>query len=191
MAFAHYEAHMPDEANTRPAASSHNLTLLLLLLLAAVLFGWYRYNQIRSGEAASPATSADTTLVTAPAPDATSSKVAGSDAAVAHRSRSARSDTTARATPRSSAPSPIAGNPMPEYPAVALRHGEGGTVVLQVQVDARGQPIDVDVARRSGSRELDRAALQAVRDWRFKPATRNGKPVTSVIELPIDFKPQG
>jgi protein TonB len=41
---------------------------------------------------------------------------------------------------------------MPEYPAVALRHGEGGTVVLQVQVDARGQPIDVDVARRSGSR---------------------------------------
>ncbi|MFC5570172.1 energy transducer TonB [Lysobacter yangpyeongensis] len=188
MAFAHYEAHMPDEANTRPAASSHNLTLLLLLLLAAVLFGWYRYNQIRSGEAASPATSADTTLVTAPAPAAT---VAGSDAAVAHRSRSARSDTTARATPRSSAPSPIAGNPMPEYPAVALRHGEGGTVVLQVQVDARGQPIDVDVARRSGSRELDRAALQAVRDWRFKPATRNGKPVTSVIELPIDFKPQG
>jgi TonB family protein len=64
-------------------------------------------------------------------------------------------------------------------------------VVLQIRIDENGLPIDVDVARRSGSRELDRAAIQAVREWRFKPALQNGKPVSSVVELPVDFKPQG
>jgi protein TonB len=184
MAFAHYEAHTPDEMVARPVTSNRNLTLLLLLLLAAVLFGWYRYNESRTG----PATPADTSVVVTPAATETSAAARERDTATA---RTERRNTVARATPRSSAPHPIAGNPLPKYPAAALRRGEGGTVVLQVQIDPTGQPVDVDVARRSGSRELDRAAIEAVRDWRFKPAIRNGKPVTAMVELPVDFKPQG
>lgn len=185
MAFAHYEAHTPDERIARPAASDRNVTLMLLLLLAAVLFGWYRYNEMRSG----PTTPADTSIVVTPTPATTQTGTSATGRDTATTARTERRDTVA--TPRSSEPRPIAGNPLPEYPIAALRRGEGGTVVLQVQVDPTGQPVDVDVARRSGSRDLDRAAVQAVRDWRFKPAIRNGKPVTSVVELPIDFKPQG
>jgi protein TonB len=186
MAFAHYEAHTPIEESARKETSNRNLTLLLLLLLG-VLFVWYRYNQTQSSEASLVGT---TTITAASTVD----KGSAADAAEGDTATStaiAPRATTARVTPRSSAPVPIAGNPLPKYPISALRHGEGGEVVLQVRIDEKGQPIDVDVARRSGSRDLDRAAMQAVREWRFKPATRNGKPVSAVVELPVAFKPQG
>jgi TonB family protein len=185
MAFAHYEAHTPAEENARHAGSDRNLTLLLLLLVA-VLFGWYRYNDMRLNQA-----SDTSSVVATPAPVTEETPSASVRRDTPATSKSERHSTVARATLRSSAPEPIAGNPLPEYPAVALRHGESGRVVLQIRIDENGLPIDVDVARRSGSRELDRAAIQAVREWRFKPALQNGKPVSSVVELPVDFKPQG
>lgn len=186
MAFAHYEAHTPIEESARSATSDRSLTLLLLLLLG-VIFVWYRYNQTQSSDASldgSTAVTAASAVDKGSATD-TAERDTATSTAIAPRA------TTARATPRSSAPVPIAGNPLPKYPISALRHGEGGQVVLQVRIDEKGLPIDVDVARRSGSRDLDRAAMQAVREWRFKPATRNGKPVSAVVELPVAFKPQG
>lgn len=185
MAFAHYEAHTPAEATARPETRDRNLTLALLMLLAAALFAWYRYGEITARFAESSGTS----IVVTPPPAATDTPYADRDTAVTARRE--RREAAARATARSSSPRPVAGNPLPEYPITALRRGEGGTVLLQVQIDKTGQPIDVDVARRSGSRDLDRAAVQTVRDWRFEPATRNGKPVSSVVELPIAFQPQG
>jgi len=87
-------------------------------------------------------------------------------------------------------PSPIAGqSPPPQYPPRALQRGESGTVVVRVDVDAAGNPAGVTVIERSGSRDLDRAALQAVRRWRFTPAMRQGQPVPASIEIPFDFAP--
>ncbi|MNN58624.1 Gram-negative bacterial tonB protein [compost metagenome] len=80
-------------------------------------------------------------------------------------------------------------SPAPDYPPAALRRGESGTVVVQVEVDARGQPLDAKVIQRSGSRDLDRAALDAVRGWRFQPAQSNGQPMQGTLEIPFDFKP--
>lgn len=80
-------------------------------------------------------------------------------------------------------------SPAPAYPAAALRRGDSGTVVIQVVVDTRGAPLDVKVIQRSGSRDLDRAALEAVRDWRFQPAQSNGQPMQGTLEIPFDFKP--
>ncbi|AKC88437.1 hypothetical protein WQ53_14840 [Pseudoxanthomonas suwonensis] len=88
------------------------------------------------------------------------------------------------------APSPLAEqSPSPRYPLEALRRGDSGTVVLQVQVDAQGQPVSIDVAERSGSRDLDRAALEAVSRWHFEPARdAAGTPVPGTLAVPIDFK---
>lgn len=80
-------------------------------------------------------------------------------------------------------------SPAPEYPAAALRRGESGTVIVRVDVDASGAPLDVRVIQRSGSRELDRAAQEAVRNWRFQPAQSNGQPMQGSLEIPFDFKP--
>ncbi len=76
----------------------------------------------------------------------------------------------------------------PAYPPAAFRAGEEGTVLVRVQIDANGMPTQVDVANGSSSRELDRAAVEAVRTWRFEPAVKDGQRVASTVQVPIDFK---
>ncbi len=46
----------------------------------------------------------------------------------------------------------------------------------------------MEVEQHSGFRELDRAALEAVRGWRFQPAQRDGQPVPGSLVIPIDFR---
>ena len=88
-------------------------------------------------------------------------------------------------------PQPIADqSPPPSYPPAALRRGDRGTVVVRVDVDATGYPSAVTLIQRSGSRDLDRAASDAVRRWRFQPAQNNGVPVPGSLEVPFDFTPQ-
>ena len=77
--------------------------------------------------------------------------------------------------------------PSPRYPPAALRNREAGTVLLRVEVGADGVPTGVAVLRSSRSRLLDRAASEAVRDWRFRPGQRDGQPVPGVVQVPINF----
>ncbi|KRA21354.1 hypothetical protein ASE43_01250 [Lysobacter sp. Root983] len=96
--------------------------------------------------------------------------------------------TPAPAAVASSDPKPIPGqNPAPRYPPQALRRGESGTVTVRVQIGADGVPTDVSVGTTSGSRMLDRAAQDAVRRWRFRPALANGQPVSGTVMVPITF----
>lgn len=75
----------------------------------------------------------------------------------------------------------------PRYPRQALRNGDQGTVLLAVTLDRSGFPRGVDVASSSRSRALDRAAVEAVRQWRFAPA-RPDEPDLRTLEVPIDFR---
>lgn len=87
-------------------------------------------------------------------------------------------------------PMPIAGKtPTPRYPTRALRRGESGTVRVRIEVGPDGRPSQVSVAQTSGSRDLDRAAVDAVRRWRFHPARRGGEPVPGTVVVPISFTP--
>jgi len=79
-------------------------------------------------------------------------------------------------------------NPPPTYPRRARHRGIEGTVRLAVWVDAAGAVEGVAVARSSGYDILDRCALDAVRSWRFDPATRNGRPEASKVEVPVAFR---
>lgn len=79
--------------------------------------------------------------------------------------------------------------PAPRYPSAALRRGDSGEVLLQVRVGADGNAQDVEVVRSSNSRALDRAAVAAVRRWRFQPALREGQPVPGMVQVPIVFSP--
>jgi len=47
---------------------------------------------------------------------------------------------------------------------------------------------DVSAVKSTGNSELDDLALQAARQWRFHPATRNGQFVESYLRLQIEFK---
>lgn len=79
-------------------------------------------------------------------------------------------------------------SPPPRYPQRAVQRRETGTVRVQVQVGADGNPVDVSVLESSNSRDLDRAALDAVRRWRFRPAQRDGQAVAGTVVVPIEFK---
>lgn len=79
-------------------------------------------------------------------------------------------------------------NPAPNYPPLALRRRWEGTTRLRVELDPEGHPIRVALADSSGHAILDDAALDAVRRWRFRPATRAGRPVPATVEVPIVFR---
>ncbi len=79
-------------------------------------------------------------------------------------------------------------NPYPKYPKVSLMRKEVGTVWLTLTVTAEGFAKDVQVKQTSGYPRLDKAALEAVKRWRFRPARRFEQPVDAEYELPIHFK---
>lgn len=79
------------------------------------------------------------------------------------------------------------GNPRPAYPPLSIELGEAGAVGLRVAVGADGRAQEVSVARSSGFPRLDRAALQAVRNWRFRPATRGGEAIPYTYVFNVDF----
>jgi protein TonB len=83
---------------------------------------------------------------------------------------------------------PDADNPPPRYPRLARREGYEGLAVLRVRVSADGRCLAAQVARSSGYAILDRAAAEAVRQWRFRPATRGGRTVHSELTIPIRFQ---
>lgn len=82
-------------------------------------------------------------------------------------------------------------NPKPRYPRAARLRGMEGVVVLSVDVDAGGRPTGVQVKNSSGFTLLDEAALEAVRDWRFVPASRGGRPIAAPVEVPVRFSLAG
>ncbi|MGA2353454.1 MAG: energy transducer TonB [Terriglobales bacterium] len=62
------------------------------------------------------------------------------------------------------------------------------SVSIWMIVDINGKPQDLKVSR-SGGKEFDRSALEAVRGWRFKPAICNGQPISAHINVEIRFSP--
>ena len=79
----------------------------------------------------------------------------------------------------------------PTYPREALRRGIRGTVRIQATIATDGSVERMELAQSSGDRYLDRAAMEAVRRWRFTPAMRNGQPVSAAVVIPVDFSPNG
>lgn len=179
----------PEERRT---GVSPLIWLLLLLLLAAA--GWWFYNRsVQSSADASPAATVEPTI-TSEQEVAAAAERERAEANERQRSERAERKKRERAEAKAKARAnrevaPIA-RVQPDYPAAAVRAQEEGTVIVRVSVDASGAPTDVGIARRSGSRDLDRAALNAVRKWRFSPAIKDGKKVASVVEVPVDFKLQ-
>lgn len=75
----------------------------------------------------------------------------------------------------------------PSYPIDARRSQQQGTVVLSVMLGIDGRVANISVSRSSGSNSLDRAALSAVKRWRWAPMMRNGNPVLVQGMVTIPF----
>ena len=75
----------------------------------------------------------------------------------------------------------------PSYPPSARRLGIQGTALLRVYVAADGQVTEVLVDQSAGHPDLDRAAVEAVRRWRFEPGRRSEEPIGMWVLLPVQF----
>lgn len=78
--------------------------------------------------------------------------------------------------------------PAPVYPRASRRNGEAGLVVVRVFVGVDGVPRQLQLLRSSGFARLDEAALEGVRQARFKPPTENGRALSGWARIPIPFE---
>jgi len=93
-------------------------------------------------------------------------------------------------TPAISPTQPLAvDTPPPEYPAQLACDDIGGTVGLIMKIGLDGHPTAIRVETSSGQPALDEAAMTAVEGWTFRPATRNGDPVSTDLRVPVTFTP--
>lgn len=82
-------------------------------------------------------------------------------------------------------------NPAPRYPKLSRRKGEEGRVLLRVLVSEAGDAVEVNLEKTSGSHRLDRAAILAVKKWRFIPARKNNQALSAYVLVPIKFSLEG
>lgn len=75
----------------------------------------------------------------------------------------------------------------PIYTDEARRQGIEGDVILEIVVRSDGSVGSIRVRRSLGG-GLDQRAIDAVRQWRFNPAKRNGAPVDVAVEVSVEFK---
>ena len=76
----------------------------------------------------------------------------------------------------------------PVYPAIAKSARVSGTVVLEATIDPVGKVIDTRVVKSVPM--LDQAAIDAVQQWEYTPATVKGVAVPVVMTITVNFSPK-
>lgn len=77
-------------------------------------------------------------------------------------------------------------DPQPQYTEIARKARIQGVVIVQAIVTKEGEVQDVKILKGLPM-GLDKAAADAVKNWKFKPATLNGKPVDVYFNLTVNF----
>ena len=75
----------------------------------------------------------------------------------------------------------------PTYPEEARKNRVQGRVVLEAVIDEKGNVTKVE-AIESPDPTLTDAAIEAVKKWTYKPATKKGKPVKVIMTVTVSFK---
>ena len=86
-----------------------------------------------------------------------------------------------------SPPTPVNKLP-PTYPSSLLSKGIGGRVLVTCTVDAEGRVTGTSIKQSSGHPDLDKAAINAVNKWKFKPATKGGRKIKASCVVPFNFE---
>ena len=76
--------------------------------------------------------------------------------------------------------------PPPSYPEDLKRDGITGMVAVRVHIDESGNVVECAVSK-SSHEAFEQPALDAIRGWKFKPASKAGAAVKSRLIIPIKF----
>ncbi len=77
-------------------------------------------------------------------------------------------------------------SPAPESTQQGANSKYSGTATLQLTVDTEGKPEGITVLKSLGP-GLDQKAIEAVRNWKFEPAMKDGTPVAAQIVVDVEF----
>jgi protein TonB len=80
-------------------------------------------------------------------------------------------------------------HPSPQYTEIARKARITGVVIVEAIIDKQGNVTNVKILKGLPM-GLDQAAVDAVKRWRFEPATLNGKPVAVIYNLTVNFQLQ-
>jgi protein TonB len=75
----------------------------------------------------------------------------------------------------------------PDYPPSLVREGLEGSVTVRVNIDETGRVTAVELVKATNRAFFDETREQALRFWRFKPATSDGTPIASQQVLTVQF----
>lgn len=78
--------------------------------------------------------------------------------------------------------------PDPDYSPQAAHDGIEGTVQFWIVIDAQGDVSDVKEVSQPLGDGLDQKAVDAVKKWRFNPATRGGVPLAVRVRVEVSFR---
>lgn len=86
-----------------------------------------------------------------------------------------------------SPPKPFVG-PLPEYPKSLRKAGARGEAVVAMRITRQGVVVDPTIDHATDP-AFGEAALVAIRQWRFLPQVKGGKPVETAVTMPFGFDP--
>jgi TonB family protein len=115
-------------------------------------------------------------------PAATDNSAANNAAATTTRNAAANGNSGGQITPAEATYKKA-----PEYPKVARQIGASGVVEIEATVGVDGRLKNPKVLK--GNQMLQKAAIDAVLQWKYKPALLNGKPVESPVQIKLNFTP--
>lgn len=127
---------------------------------------------------------------TRPAPSTPAAAPAPRPQAAADRPAATAAPAAEEAAPRTATPATSGGErrllsaPPPRYPMDALRAGTSGQVVVEISIGGDGDVTNARVVQSTPPRVFDRAALTAVKRWKFEPTG-----ATSTTRRTIAFNP--
>jgi len=78
-------------------------------------------------------------------------------------------------------------NAHPAYPLIARIRGYEGMVILTAEIFTDGSVGGLKIKESSGYAVLDKSAFNAVKNWKFEPGRKIGKPTTMWVDVPVKF----
>lgn len=78
-------------------------------------------------------------------------------------------------------------NPHPNYPFLARKKGWEGRVIIQANIDKKGNVKFIKVSESSGFKILDDVSVKTLKTWKFKPAMLGSKFVDDTVYIPVKF----
>jgi len=86
------------------------------------------------------------------------------------------------------APAQLTRRVAPEYPPAAVRQGVEGFAEVRFTVTAKGTVTDVSIVESTPPDMFDKAAIDAVRRWRYEPRTVDGQPTETQLQVRLQFR---